>query len=102
VTVILNEVGIKRLMASLPVMEYVQRTVESRLVEPVQQDIVDYFHRAPSLTVEGDVDTEIRGDVVVMGIRDTHPESEDSKGRRLVRTGLYQKWLQEARNAAGI
>jgi hypothetical protein len=102
VTVILNEAGIKRLMTSVPVMEYVQRTVESRLVEPVQQDIVDYFWRAPTMNVEGDVDSEIRGDAVVMGIRDTHPESEESKGRRLIRTGLYQKWLGNARNAAGI
>jgi hypothetical protein len=102
VTVALNNPAIERLMASLPVMLQVKRVVDQKLVEPVQQDIVDYFWRAPTMNVEGDVDSEIRGGAVVMGIRDTHPESKESKGRRLIRTGLYQKWLGNARNAAGI
>lgn len=101
-SVILNESGILALFERPTVVAFVERVTKEKVVTATQQAVVDYFHTAPSLNVDQDVDLEMRGSSAVVGIRDTRSDLIESKGRRLARTGLIQKWLTAAVDEARI
>ena len=88
-TVVLNEAAIAALFESPPVVAFVAETAEQKVDISTQQAVADYFRSAPTLRVDQDVGFHMQGSTAVVGIRDA-----GSKSRRLVRTGLFQKWLR--------
>ena len=78
-SVTLNEAALVRLLDSEegPVGEYVQRLAEA-VVAQAQGNVRDYFHSAPSLTVDQDVGFSMEGSKAIIGMRD-----RGDKSRRL-------------------
>lgn len=100
-SVILNGPAIEVLFNSVPVVNFVERKTREKIVDATAQQVDDYF-KVDTLHVDDDVDLEMHGSTAVVGIRDTRPDLPESKGRRLVRQGLIQKWLRAAVDEARV
>lgn len=75
-----------------PVGQYVQR-IAGAVTQQAQANVRAYFHSAPTLTVDQDVDMEMQGSTAVVGIKDG-----GSKARRIARAqaaGTFT-WLSDA------
>lgn len=81
-SVILNEAAITALLESQegPVGRFVENLARD-ITEDAQANVRDYFHGAPSVTVDRDVDFLMEGSSAVIGIR---PEGQ--KAERLARS----------------
>ena len=62
-----------------PVGQFIE-AIAVRVTQQAQANVRDYFHSAPTLTVDQDVDMEMLGSSAVVGIRDA-----GAKSRRLAR-----------------
>jgi hypothetical protein len=100
-SVTLYEPALRALLDSQegPVGRFVERKAQAIVLE-AQGIIRDYFHRAPTVNVDQDVDYEMQGSTATVGIRDPgySRSSERSKARRLAEyqaRGSFQ-WLSAA------
>ena len=78
-----------------PVGQFIE-AIAVRVTQQAQANVRDYFHSAPTLTVDQDVDMEMQGSTAVVGIRDG-----GSKSRRIARAqadGTFP-WLTRALDA---
>ena len=93
-SVILNEGALALLLETQegPVGRFVE-SVARDITEQAQANVRDYFHGAPSVTVDQDVDFKMDGSSAVIGIR-----PEGNKAERLARMqseGRFD-WLKRA------
>ena len=97
-SVILNEAAITALLESPegPVARFVE-DIARDITEAAQANVRDYFHGAPSVTVDQDVGFEMEGSSAVIGIR-----PEGTKAARLAQSQSEGRvnWLLQALAAA--
>ena len=93
-TVILNEAAIATLLESPPVVAFVERTAQEKVVPEMKQDIRSYFVGAET-GVENDVGLVMQGSTAIVGLRDD-PEGRSNhpgktKASRYARVGRWEK-----------
>lgn len=95
-SVVFNPAGLEALLQQEGVRKFMEQQGE-RVMVLARQNVRDYFHTAPILTVDRDVDLSMEGPNVTIGIRDA-----GSKSRRLAQKQAdgTLNWLTTALDAA--
>jgi hypothetical protein len=81
VSVTLNEAALVALFQSPPVVAYMQRTAEEKIVSKMKEDVRSYFAPAET-TAEDDVGLRMEGSTAIVGLRDDPQGRSSRRGAR--------------------